>query len=133
MVKPGYPQWTLHVEMAFKLLTVGEKDCVLHFKAPKDGVCLLVEHSRVACEDLGSITRTTEGSKQSKSQDKNPFSYIENQIGVLFCRICAPPPPCSTQAHFAECSSGALTLISLMLASCKSRRRRFPKFLGASF
>lgn len=38
-----YPQWTIHVEMTFYLLTVGEKECVLHFKTPKDGVYLLVE------------------------------------------------------------------------------------------
>lgn len=43
-VKPMYPQWTLHMEMAFKLLSVGEKENVLHFKTPEDWLYLLVEH-----------------------------------------------------------------------------------------
>lgn len=130
-----HPQWTLHVEMAFRLLTskwVRKRVYRLSRPPRMGGVYLLVEHL-CSVRELGvqSPGLQKEVNKVSlKTKRVHPFSDMENKIGTPCCHLCAPPPACAIQAHFAECSLGAGTFISLMPVSRKSRRCRFPKFLG---
>lgn len=111
---------------------MGEKEGILHFKTPEEGVNLLAEHL-CSVRELGvqSPGLQKEVNKVSlRTKGVHPFSYLESKIGILCCHPCTPPPACAVHAHFAERSSGAGTFFSLMPVSRKSRRCRFPKFRG---